>query len=155
RLIPDSESFLGRVLRRETLVVEATLADEVGWAGGIPETLIGVPIVIGTSLLGVAVIGYGRRITVTNRRRRALRCRADQIGLAVDRIRTRQDLDAARRQAEEAAIAVRRVDEAKSDLISIVSHELRTPLTSIKAYTETLLDNLESPSFTMQEKFLR
>jgi len=155
RLIPDSESFLGRVLRRETLVVEATLADEIGWAAGIPETLVGVPIVIGTSLLGVAVIGYRRRIMVTDRRRRALLFLADQIGLAVDRIRTRQDLEAARRQAEEAAIAVRRVDEAKSDLISIVSHELRTPLTAIKAYTETLLDNLESPSFTMQEKFLR
>lgn len=155
RLIPESESFLGRVLRRETLVVEATLADEIGWSTGIPETLIGVPIVIGTSLLGVAVIGYRRRITVTDRRRRGLLFLADQIGLAVDRIRTRQELEAVRRQAEEAALAVRRVDEAKSDLISIVSHELRTPLTAIKAYTETLLDNLESPSFTMQEKFLR
>lgn len=155
RLIPEPESFLGRVLRRETLVVEATLADEIGWSTGIPETLIGVPIVIGTSLLGVAVIGYRRRITVTDRRRRGLLFLADQIGLAVDRIRTRQELEAVRRQAEEAALAVRRVDEAKSDLISIVSHELRTPLTAIKAYTETLLDNLESPSFTMQEKFLR
>ena len=46
------------------------------------------------------------------------------------------------------------MDEAKSDLISIVSHELRTPLTAIKAYTETLLDNLGRPTFTMQEKFL-
>jgi HD-GYP domain-containing protein (c-di-GMP phosphodiesterase class II) len=42
----------------------------------------------------------------------------------------------------------------KSELISVVSHELRTPLTSIKAYTETLLDNLKNPGFQLHEKFL-
>ena len=156
RLVPDPESFLGRVLRRETLILEPTAGtDEIGWATGASDTLIGVPIVVGTSLLGVAVIGYRRRIALNDRRRRALLFLADQIGLAVDRIRTRAELETARRQVEESALALRRVDEAKSDLISIVSHELRTPLTAIKAYTETLLDNLESPSFTMQEKFLR
>jgi signal transduction histidine kinase/HD-GYP domain-containing protein (c-di-GMP phosphodiesterase class II) len=91
---------------------------------------------------------------MTERRRRAVLFLADQIGLAVDRIRTRGELDATRKQLEDSVLALRKVDEAKSDLISIVSHELRTPLTAIKAYTETLIDNLGSPSFTMQEKFL-
>lgn len=36
------------------------------------------------------------------------------------------------------------VNQMKSNFISIVSHELRTPLTSVKAYTETLMDNVES-----------
>ncbi len=36
------------------------------------------------------------------------------------------------------------VNEMKSNFLSIVSHELRTPLTSIKAYTETLMDNVGS-----------
>ena len=156
RAVAEPQSFLGRVLRRETLVFENTGVEKapVSWQTGPSESIIGVPILIGTSLLGVAVIGYSRRITLTERRRRGLLFLADQIGLAVDRIRTRAELDATRKQLEDSVLALRKVDEAKSDLISIVSHELRTPLTAIKAYTETLIDNLQSPSFTMQEKFL-
>ena len=43
------------------------------------------------------------------------------------------------------------VNQLKSNFMSIVSHELRTPLTSIKAYTETLLDNIE----TMKRKTIK
>ena len=156
RLVATPSGFLGRVLRRESLVVaEAEGGPEIEWSGAPPRTLVGLPVVVGTSLLGVAVIGYRRGVALTDRRRRALLFIADQIGLAVDRLRTRSELDTTRKQLEESALALRRVDEAKSDLISIVSHELRTPLTAIKAYTETLLDNLETPGFTMQEKFLQ
>jgi signal transduction histidine kinase/HD-GYP domain-containing protein (c-di-GMP phosphodiesterase class II) len=162
RLVPRQSGFLGRLLRRETLIVDDPSAgagggldrDEVPWRSGTPETLIGVPILVGTSLLGVALIGYRRRVAVSDRRRRALLFLAEQIGLAVDRIRTRSELEKRLKQLEDAKSQLRRIDEAKSDLISIVSHELRTPLTAIKAYTETLLDNVGSPSFTMQEKFL-
>jgi signal transduction histidine kinase/HD-GYP domain-containing protein (c-di-GMP phosphodiesterase class II) len=156
RLVVEPQSFLGRVLRRETLLFEDSGVERapVQWQSGPSESLVGVPILIGTSLLGVAIVGYRRRITFTHRRRRALLFLADQIGLAVDRIRMRSELDATRKQLEDSVLALRRVDEAKSDLISVVSHELRTPLTAIKAYTETLIDNLGSPSFTMQEKFL-
>jgi signal transduction histidine kinase/putative methionine-R-sulfoxide reductase with GAF domain len=159
RVTPQPTSFLGRILRRETLVIEdpnriRQSGDELTWRGGPPETLIGVPIVIGSSLLGVAVIGYRRKVSMTDRRRRVLLFLADQIGLAVDRIHTHSELEEKRRKLDEASIALRRMDESKSDLISVVSHELRTPLTAIKAYTETLLDNLETPEFNMQEKFL-
>ncbi|MGH7681162.1 MAG: ATP-binding protein, partial [Candidatus Eiseniibacteriota bacterium] len=159
RIAPQPTSFLGRILRRETLVVEDSERirqsdGELVWRSGAPETMIGIPIVIGTSLLGVAVIGYRRRVSVGDRRRRVLLFLADQIGLAVDRIRTHAELEDKRRKLDEASTALRRMDEAKSDLISVVSHELRTPLTAIKAYTETLLDNLDTPEFNMQGKFL-
>ena len=36
------------------------------------------------------------------------------------------------------------VNQLKSNFLSVVSHELRTPLTSVKAYTETLLDNVDT-----------
>lgn len=159
RVTPQPASFLGRILRRETLVVEdperiRQSDGELVWRAGPPETMIGIPIVIGTSLLGVAVVGYSRRASVGDRRRRVLLFLADQIGLAVDRIRTHTELEEKRRRLDEASTALRRMDESKSDLISVVSHELRTPLTAIKAYTETLLDNLDTPEFNMQEKFL-
>lgn len=46
------------------------------------------------------------------------------------------------------------VNQLKSNFMSIVSHELRTPLTSIKAYTETLLDNMGSIQIKTVQEFL-
>lgn len=160
RLAPDPGGFLGQVLRRETLVVDDPARtspvgrDELGWSGAAPATIVGLPVLVGTSLLGVAALGYRRPRLLTDRRRRTLLFLADQVGLAVDRIRTRAELDAATRRLEEARAALQRSDQSKSELISIVSHEMRTPLTAIKAYTESLLDNIDRPSFAMQGKFL-
>lgn len=160
RLDPDPNGFLGQVLRRETLVVDDPAQtspvgrDELGWSGAAPATIVGLPVLVGTSLLGVAALGYRRPRLLTDRRRRTLLFLADQVGLAVDRIRTRAELDATTRRLEEARAALQRSDHSKSELISIVSHEMRTPLTAIKAYTESLLDNIDRPSFAMQEKFL-
>ncbi len=160
RVSPRTGSFLSQVLRRETLIVEdAARLDEADWGdlridGSTPEAVVGIPIIVGTSLLGVAVLGYHRPLRASARRRRALLFLADQIGLAVDRIRTHAELEQKTVRLEEASASLRRIDEMKSELISVVSHELRTPLTSIKAYTETLIDNVGNPAFTMQEKFL-
>ena len=46
------------------------------------------------------------------------------------------------------------VNQLKSNFMSIVSHELRTPLTSTKAYTETLLDNIENMKRQTIQEFL-
>jgi len=165
RVAADPDGFLGQVLRRETMVEEGVAGsaapapgpevhEEWGWSGAAPATLIGLPVLVGTSLLGAAAIGYRRPRHVSDRRRRTLLFLADQVGLAVDRIRTRADLETATRRLEEARSALQRADEAKTELISIVSHEMRTPLTAIKAYAESLLDNMDRPSFAMQEKFL-
>jgi len=160
RVTPRPGSFLSQVLRRETLIVEdAGSLDEADWRelrndGPPPTAMVGVPIIVGTSLLGVALLGFRRPLRANARRRRALLFLADLIGLAVDRIRTHAELEQKTQRLEEASASLRRIDEMKSELISVVSHELRTPLTSIKAYTETLLDNVKNPSFVMHEKFL-
>lgn len=160
RVSPRPGSFLAQVLRRETLIVEDPLRvedaewKELRWVGPFPRAMVGVPIIVGTSLLGIALLGFDRPLRASARRRRALLFLADQIGLAVDRIRTRGELEQKTARLEEAQTSLRRIDEMKSELISVVSHELRTPLTSIKAYTETLLDNQKNPAFTLHEKFL-
>lgn len=44
---------------------------------------------------------------------------------------------------------IQRLEQAKSDFVSMVSHELRTPLTSIKAYVDTLQrEDVEFPEET-------
>ncbi len=47
------------------------------------------------------------------------------------------------------------VNQLKANFLSIVSHELRTPITSVKAYTETLLDNIETMQRDTIHDFLR
>ena len=160
RITPRPGSFLAQVLRRETLIAEdAEGLDETDWRDlrgdePLPAAVVGVPVIVGTSLLGVAVLGFRKPLRANARRRRALLFLADLIGLAVDRIRTHGELELKTSRLEEASASLRRIDEMKSELISVVSHELRTPLTSIKAYTETLIDNVHNPSFTLHEKFL-
>jgi signal transduction histidine kinase/response regulator RpfG family c-di-GMP phosphodiesterase len=46
------------------------------------------------------------------------------------------------------------VNQLKSNFMSVVSHELRTPLTSIKAYTETLIDNIDAIQRQTIQEFL-
>jgi signal transduction histidine kinase/HD-GYP domain-containing protein (c-di-GMP phosphodiesterase class II) len=160
RVVPSPGGFLAHILRRETIAVNDPSAmpaadrEVLHWTGGTPETLVGIPILVGTALLGVALLGYRRRVQLAPRRGRVLHLLADQIGLALDRIRTRAELETKTAALEEARGGLRRADEAKTDLISVVSHELRTPLTAIKAYTETLIDNLDNPDFPVRGRFL-
>lgn len=160
RIMPRPGSFLAQVLRRETLIIEdAGNMDQADWRelrgdAPVPAAVVGVPLIVGTSLLGVALLGFHRPLRANARRRRSLLFLADLIGLAVDRIRTHAELEQKTARLEEASASLRRLDEMKSELISVVSHELRTPLTSIKAYTETLIDNVKNPSFVLHEKFL-
>ncbi|MBK8783346.1 MAG: GAF domain-containing protein [Anaerolineales bacterium] len=56
-------------------------------------------------------------------------------------MRLNNELRQARRALEKNNQSLERLDEAKSDFISIASHELRTPLTVIKGYTEMLMED--------------
>lgn len=45
----------------------------------------------------------------------------------------------------------REIARMKSDFVSSASHELRTPLTSIKAYTDTILGDMDMPDKTKRQ----
>ncbi|HQX01263.1 MAG TPA: ATP-binding protein [Anaerolineales bacterium] len=63
-------------------------------------------------------------------------------------MRLNNDLRQTRRALEKNNHDLERIDQAKSDFISIASHELRTPLTVIKGYTEMLLEDANlDPNF--------
>ncbi|GAB4540902.1 MAG: hypothetical protein Fur002_08420 [Anaerolineales bacterium] len=69
-------------------------------------------------------------------------------------MRLNNELRQARRALEKNNRDLERIDQAKSDFISIASHELRTPLTVIKGYSEMLMEDPSlNPNFkTMMEK---
>jgi signal transduction histidine kinase len=55
-------------------------------------------------------------------------------------IKRREELERLTEQLKKANIALRKLDEAKSEFISIASHQLRTPLTAIKGYISMMLE---------------
>jgi signal transduction histidine kinase len=76
-------------------------------------------------------------------------------------MRLNNELRQARRALEKNNRDLERIDQAKSDFISIASHELRTPLTVIKGYSEMMLEdpsldpNLKSVMQKIHEGALR
>ncbi len=74
---------------------------------------------------------------------------------AMENARLYKELEDHTRQVEEAAERMRELNELKSNFVSTVSHELRTPLTSMKAYVETLLENIGAKNEVMQREFLQ
>jgi signal transduction histidine kinase len=66
-------------------------------------------------------------------------------------MRLNNELRQARRALEKNNRDLERLDQAKSDFISIASHELRTPLTVIKGYSEMLM---EDPKLDPNFKFI-
>jgi signal transduction histidine kinase len=63
-------------------------------------------------------------------------------------MRLNNELRQARRALEKNNRDLERIDQAKSDFISIASHELRTPLTVIKGYTEMMIEDTNlDPNF--------
>lgn len=57
-------------------------------------------------------------------------------------------------ELEKANKQLTRLNQVKSDFISIVSHELRTPLTSIKSFAEIMLDDLGDHDPETQRRYL-
>jgi signal transduction histidine kinase len=78
---------------------------------------------------------------------------ANYAAIAIDNQRLFDEI-AARARMEEELKAMRRLDEMKSELMSIVAHDVRTPLTSIISYAEILEDDFDSMDPRQRRTFL-
>ena len=99
----------------------------------------------------IGLLAFGSKLSgnrFTREDLSVLSAHANQTAVALENarlvdnlMRLNQELRQARRTLEKNNQELQRIDQAKSDFISIASHELRTPLTVIKGYTEMLMDD--------------
>lgn len=118
------------------------------------ETEVYVPIFAKRKWIGL--LAFGAKLSgnrYTNEDLVTLSALANQTAVALENarlvdnlMRLNTELRQARRALEKSNRDLERLDQTKSDFISIASHELRTPLTVIKGYTEMLMEdtNLDS-----------
>lgn len=107
----------------------------------------------------IGLLAFGSKLSGNRYTREdlsVLSAHANQTAVALENarlvdnlMRLNQELRQARRTLEKNNQELQRIDQAKSDFISIASHELRTPLTVIKGYTEMLMDD---PKFEKGQK---
>ena len=98
------------------------------------KSLIGAPLGVEGRVFGVLLVGtrHHRRFTETDLD--FLQIVADRVALAIDRARLYEAEQSARRDADEASVAVRLRDE----FLSVASHELRNPVAGMKGAAQML-----------------
>ena len=117
-----------------------------GNAPGRPRVLF-APLRVAGRALGVLGVAVGSRAQpFSGAEQTLLATLADQVALALDRLRLRDEADRAE--------LLEQADELKSALIHAVSHDLRTPLASIKATVTSLLDTSIQWDSATQREFL-
>ncbi|MBE9510604.1 MAG: PAS domain S-box protein [Bacteroidetes bacterium] len=101
---------------------------------GTPSKVwLGVPLKIENETIGaICLQSYQSEETYSKEEMVILEFIANQIALAINKLRTEEDLKKARQVAEEAA-------QAKHHFLSIMTHEIRTPLNAILGMTYLLL----------------
>ena len=77
------------------------------------------------------------------------------IQAAMERRHLKQERDRLQAELTKAQEAATRVDQLKTDIVSMVSHELRTPLATINEFTAILMDGLAGPTTSHQQEYLK
>ncbi len=126
------------------------------------QTEVYIPIIAKKQWIGL--LAFGAKISknrFTKEDLNVLAAHANQTAIALENARLvdnlmslNQELRGARRALEKNNQELQRIDQAKSDFISIASHELRTPLTVMKGYTEMMMEDsrLDNNLKTMVKK---
>ena len=154
RSIPLSreQSLVARAARTRRPVV---INDVTSTPSFLPHRLLpntrselAVPLVVGTTVLGVLDVQDTRIDHFTPEEERIYAILASQIAVAVQN---------ANLYAQQVIVVqqLRDVDQLKSSFLANMSHELRTPLNSILGFTEVMLEGINGPLNEFMENDLK
>jgi signal transduction histidine kinase/CheY-like chemotaxis protein len=129
----------------EPLLVSASAIDLmtseqiIEHSGQIPQSWIGIPLKTRESVIGVLCLqSFTTETTYSEDEKTILLFIAEQIALAIQKIKSEEFLIKAKNSAENSS-------RLKSSLLANMSHELRTPMTGILGFSEILNEELEDP----------
>jgi signal transduction histidine kinase len=100
-----------------------------------------------TSMLSVPLTWHDQTVGVLNvqteRRRDFSASDVAQLSAVADLLAGIVEKGRQQSEAEARVVALKAIDEARSELIALVTHELRTPLAVVRAYTDLLAEEPE------------
>ncbi len=116
---------------------------------GIPAaSYLGVPIPVGDEIIGVLSVQSTEQENRFNENdQRLLITIASSVGVALRNAQLFEDVEQAKKEAENASNIAKKANEAKSAFLSTVSHELRTPLTSVLGFAKIINKRLNDKIF--------
>ena len=139
--VPFGGGVTGRVAAtREPLVIPDISRDErFLWVRGIDQrrfiaSMLSVPLVWNDRTVGVLNVQTEQPRDFTPSDVAHLRAIADLLAGIVEKGRMQLE-------AEERATELKKIDDARAELIALVTHELRTPLAVVRAYTDLLAED--------------
>lgn len=139
--VPFGEGVTGRVAAtREPLVIPDVPADpRFLWVRGLDQrrfiaSMLSVPLSWHDQVVGVLNVQTEKPRHFAPEDVAQLSAVADLLAGIVEKGRQQTEAEARVEQ-------LRKIDEARGELIALVTHELRTPLAVVRAYTELLADD--------------
>ena len=139
--VPFGGGVTGRVAAtREPLVIPDVSRDErFLWVRGIDQkrfiaSMLSVPLVWNDRTVGVLNVQTEEHRDFSGSDVAHLRAIADLLAGIVEKGRMQLE-------AEERANELKKIDDARAELIALVTHELRTPLAVVRAYTDLLAED--------------
>ena len=138
--VPFGEGVTGHVAAvREPVVIPDVKADpRFLWVRGIDQrrfvtSMLSVPLTWHDQIVGVLNVQTETRRVFSPADVAQLRAVADLLAGIVEKGRQQSE-------AEARVVALKAIDEARSELIALVTHELRTPLAVVRAYADLLAE---------------
>ena len=153
---PAKDTFSGYVIQtNESLLMDKETSYKMVQEGkakmiGAPaEVWMGVPIRVEEKVFGVIVIqDYEDKNAFGNEELNLIEFASDQIGVAIERIRSREEL-------EKSEQALRLANDTKDRFFSIIAHDLKNPFVTLKGFLEILNEDYDDLSEEEIKEYLK